>query len=67
MKQCVKCRQLFADENLRFCRFDGSPLFDEVTAPDEAMTVLFTSEQLNDLFPALRELQRGNGSGKLYE
>lgn len=31
MKQCVKCRQLFADKNLRFCRFDGSPLVDEVT------------------------------------
>lgn len=67
MKQCVKCRQLFADENLRFCRFDGSPLFDEVTVPNEAETVLFTSQQLNELFPALRELRRANGSGKLYE
>ena len=67
MKQCVKCRQLFAEENFRFCRFDGSPLFDEVTPPDEAATVLFTSEQLHDLFPALKELRRANRSGKLYE
>ena len=67
MKQCVKCRHLFADENLRFCRFDGSPLFDEVTVPNEALTVLFTTEQLHDLFPALKELRRANQSGKLYE
>jgi hypothetical protein len=26
MKECPKCRQLFAYPNLRFCRFDGSVL-----------------------------------------
>jgi hypothetical protein len=67
MKQCVKCRQLFADENLRFCRFDGSALVDEGVLSEEAATVLFTSGQLNNLYPALEELRRGNGSGKLYE
>ena len=67
MKQCVKCRQVFADENLRFCRLDGTPLVNEVVLPDEASTVLFTSGQLNDLYPALKELRRANGSGKLYE
>lgn len=67
MKQCVKCRLLFADENLRFCRFDGSPLVKEIVPPEEAATILFTSGQLNNLYPALQELRRGNGSGKLYE
>ena len=64
MKQCVKCLQMFVDENLRFCRFDGAPLINEVAPPDEAVTVLFTSGQLNDLFD-----ERGHktGSGKLYE
>ena len=67
MKQCMKCRLLFADENLKFCRFDGSPLVDEVVPPDEAATVLFTTGTLNDLYPALQELRRANPSGKLYE
>ena len=67
MKQCVICRQSFADENLRFCRFDGSPLVNEVAPRDEAATILSTSEQLNDLFPTLEELRRTNNSGKLYE
>ena len=67
MKQCVKCRLLYADENLRFCRFDGSPLVKGITPPEEAATILFTSGQLNQLYPALQELRRGNGSGKLYE
>ena len=64
MKQCVKCQQLFTDRNLRFCRFDGSPLVDEVVPAEEAPTVLFTSGQLHDLF---EELRHKSGSGKLYE
>ena len=67
MKQCVTCQRLFTDENLKFCRIDGSPLVEEVTLPDEGVTVLFTAGQLNDLYPALQELRRANGSGKLYE
>ena len=67
MKQCVKCGLLFADENLRFCRFDGSPLVKEITPPEEAATILFTSGQLKPLYPALEELRRTNGSEKLYE
>ena len=67
MKQCVKCQQLVADENLNFCRFDGYPLVDEVAPPAEAATILFPSGQLNDLFPTLEELRRTNNSGKLYE
>jgi hypothetical protein len=51
MKQCVKCRTLFADENLNFCRFDGSPLVKEVASPDEVATILFTTGQLNNLIP----------------
>ena len=64
MKQCVKCEQLFGDGNLRFCRFDGSPLVDKVAPPDEAPTMLFTSGQLHDLF---EELRHKTSSGKLYE
>ena len=67
MKQCVKCKQLFANENLRFCRFDGSPLINEAVPPDEAETILFTSGDLSNLFPALEELRNKNSSGKLYE
>ena len=67
MKQCVKCKQLFANENLKFCRFDGSPLVNEVAPPDEAATILFTTGRLNNLFPALEELHHTNGSEKLYE
>lgn len=67
MKQCVKCRQLFADKNLRFCRFDGSPLVDEITPAQEATTILFTTEELNSRFPLVEELRRQHGSGKLYE
>ena len=63
MKQCVICRQLFADENLKFCRFDGSPLVNEGTPLDEAATILFTTGQLT----AREELRRTDGSGKLYE
>jgi hypothetical protein len=51
MKQCLKCRTVFADENLNFCRFDGSPLVYEVALPEEAATILFTTEQLSNLFP----------------
>ena len=67
MKQCLICRTLFADENLKFCRFDGSQLSETVVKPDEAATILFTTEQLSQLLPALDELRPISGSGKLYE
>ena len=67
MKQCVQCRRSFADQNLNFCRFDGSPLVNKVVRPDEAATILFTSGHLNNVFPALEELRRINSSGKLYK
>ena len=58
---------LFADESLNFCRFDGSPLVNNVPPSDEAVTILFTTGQLSNLFPALEDLRPTNGSGKLYE
>ncbi|HKY45828.1 MAG TPA: hypothetical protein VJM50_22240 [Pyrinomonadaceae bacterium] len=62
MKECPKCRQLFADRNLRFCRFDGSPLIDEViTPPHEAATILFSTGQLNNRSTPLNELRRKSG------
>ena len=65
MKQCPKCRQLYADGNLRFCRFDGSSLIDEAIPAHEAATILFTSRHLNDQHPALEELRHRSDSGKL--
>jgi hypothetical protein len=67
MKECPKCRQLFADRNLRFCRFDGSSLIDETTPPPEAATILFSSEHLNNQPTPLEELRGRSESGKLYE
>jgi len=39
MKECPICRQVFADENLRFCRYDGTPLVSKTLRADEAMTI----------------------------
>jgi len=65
MKQCPKCRQLFADVNLKFCRFDGSPLISEATPPDEAATILLSARHLNNQFIPPRELRAGSESEKL--
>ena len=65
MKQCPKCQLLFADENLRFCRFDGSSLINEAIPPDEAATILFSTGHLDDRFALLEELRHRNESGKL--
>ena len=67
MKQCEKCRTIYGDENLNFCRFDGSSLENAAALPEEAATILFTTDQLHQLYPALEELRRAGGSGKLYE
>jgi hypothetical protein len=48
---------LFADANLRFCRYDGSPLISEATSPAEDATILFTTGDLINLF-TLEELRR---------
>lgn len=65
MKQCPKCRLKFAGADLRFCRFDGSPLISESTPPDEAATILFSSGYLDNRSTQLDELHRRNESGKL--
>ena len=65
MKRCPKCRQLYAGADLRFCRFDGSPLISEATPPEEAATILFSTEYLNNRFTPLEELHRRSESGKL--
>lgn len=64
MKQCPKCRLLFADSNLRFCRYDGSQLISEATPPDEDATILFTTGHLINRF-TLEELRRRSESEKL--
>ncbi len=67
MKQCPKCRKVFAGVDLRFCRFDGSPLISEATPPDEAVTILFSTGQLSNRIALFEELRRRSESGKLYE
>jgi len=62
MKECSKCRQLFAGDDLRFCRFDGAPLIDEATPHDEGTTILFSSGYLNDRFTQLEEQRRRSDS-----
>jgi len=68
MKQCPKCQQLFANDDLRFCRFDGSRLMSE-TMPldDEGPTMLLLPGQLINRFTPLDELPLRTKSGKLYE
>jgi hypothetical protein len=39
MKECPKCRQIFANGNLRFCRYDGTPLVDKSVPADEVLTM----------------------------
>ena len=56
MKECPTCRLLY-DRNLRFCRFDGSPLMNESGRPDEAVTISFPTGKLSNKF-AERELRR---------
>ncbi|HEX5885957.1 MAG TPA: hypothetical protein VFY67_15545 [Pyrinomonadaceae bacterium] len=64
MKQCPKCRQLFAGGDLRFCRFDGSRLINEtITPPEEAVTILFPTGPLNN--QSVDGLHHRNQTGKL--
>ncbi|HEU0253926.1 MAG TPA: hypothetical protein VFR12_12905 [Pyrinomonadaceae bacterium] len=65
MKECPKCQQLFADRNLKFCRFDGSPLINEATPLHEAATILFSTGQLNNRSTPLEELRRKSESQEL--
>ena len=65
MKECPKCRQVFAYPNLRFCRFDGSLLVNEISAMHEATTLLFSTGQLNKRVTPLDKLHPKNKSGKL--
>lgn len=71
MKQCPKCRQLFAGGDLRFCRFDGSQLVgsrlinETITPPEEAVTILFPTGPLNN--QPLEGLHHRNQTGKLSE
>jgi hypothetical protein len=67
MKECRTCRQLFADDDLRFCRFDGSPLISKATPTDEDTTILFSSGYLNERLKQFEELRISSESGKLYE
>ena len=67
MKQCPKCRQLFANDDLRFCRLDGSRLLSETLPLDEGPTILLLPGQLINRFTSREELPPRTKSGKLYE
>ena len=66
MKQCPKCRQLYADGNLRFCRFDGSSLINEATPPEEAATILLPTGPLEDRLTPPQKLRRRRESDELF-
>jgi pimeloyl-ACP methyl ester carboxylesterase len=42
MKRCPKCRRVYADESLKFCRADGTLLADEGPSPEEPPTRLIS-------------------------
>ena len=66
MKQCPKCRQLFAGGDLRYCRYDGFRLISEANPPpDEAVTIPFPTGPINHQLTPLEDLHRGSKSGKL--
>ena len=46
MKECPTCRLRFADGNLRFCRYDGTPLVTRCERADEAVTILLSTAEL---------------------
>jgi hypothetical protein len=45
MKQCPKCRQVFADGRLNFCRSDGARLVSTGVTPDEVETIPLSRRQ----------------------
>jgi len=67
MKQCPKCRQLFGNDDLRFCRLDGSRLLSETLPLDEGPTMLLLPGHLINRFSSREELPPRSKSGKLYE
>jgi hypothetical protein len=48
MKQCPRCRKLFSDEMLKFCRSDGAQLVSAATFLEEAATILLSIRQITE-------------------
>jgi len=44
MKECPNCRLVFTDGNLRFCRYDGTPLVSKTVPQDEVLTMRLLSK-----------------------
>lgn len=65
MKECPRCKQSYRNDDLRFCRFDGSSLVSKTTPSQEAATLRLPSGHLNNRFTPLEELRRRSESGKL--
>ena len=55
MKECPTCRQLFADGNLCFCRYDGAQLINKAVHSDEALTIRFSTGDLKLLQKATED------------
>lgn len=48
MKQCPRCKQLFLNEMLKFCRSDGSQLVSITAFLEEAATMMLSPGQITD-------------------
>jgi hypothetical protein len=47
MKECPKCRRLYTDASLNFCRIDGERLVSKAVGSDEAVTARFAPGKLD--------------------
>lgn len=41
MKECPKCRRVYTDGSLNFCRVDGTRLVNKGVCSDDAVTIRF--------------------------
>jgi adenylate cyclase len=64
MKRCPTCQRIYADDNVRFCRDDGTPLFLDSRSTNSENTLLLSrtrvseslTHQLSDLSPSIAVL-----------
>ena len=47
MKECPKCRRLYTDASLNFCRIDGERLVSKGVCSDETVTARFSPTKLD--------------------
>jgi adenylate cyclase len=49
MKGCPTCQHIYTDETIKFCRYDGTPLIQEVTSESSATMILPSAFQSAEL------------------